>query len=260
MNKYEYLLDRFLEDLGDNFNLVYNNDEKLTWADILLNKEQMVSGVAHTNSGAFEKVNGYSITTQQLSIQFMIPTDTAIFSQAIQQIEDTFKGLHNSVYEFNNEIIKVLFNYLTDTAKVLVNGTDYATCYVYLNLIGIENAVMSNETYVKINGDILKGVFHTSYNNIHNADGIVKANVNLMQLNNVNSIQQTLGIDLVAIKKDNDILLEIINNININKTYDIAYYNGLTTKTFKGYVVALTEEGTFNDTLKLKITFGVANE
>jgi hypothetical protein len=39
------------------------------------------------------------------------------------------------------------------------------------------------------------------------------------------------------------------------------YYNGLPiTRTFKAYIVNLLEDGTFNDTLKLKVVFGVANE
>ena len=50
-----------------------------------------------------------------------------------------------------------------------------------------------------------------------------------------------------------------MNNVNENKIYDISYDNGLITRTFKGYVVNLIEDGTFNDTMKLKVVFGVAN-
>ena len=257
MNKYQYLIEQFKEKLGDNFNLVFNNDEELTWEQILIKPELMISGVAHVNSGAFDKVNGYSVATQQMSIQFMIPTDTRIFSEAIQTIEDVFKWFHNQVFEYNNEVIKVLFNYTSDTAKVLVNGTDYATQYVYLNLISVENAIMSNVSSVKIDDEELKGVFHISYTNNHSADSIVKPNVSLMQLNNVNAIQQVLTIDLVAI--NDELIKRLLLESNEHKVYDITYYNGLLYRTFEGYLVGLTEEGTFNDTLKIRLTFGVAN-
>jgi hypothetical protein len=51
----------------------------------------------------------------------------------------------------------------------------------------------------------------------------------------------------------------MVNDVT-NKKYNISYDNGLITRTFKGYIVNLVEDGTFNDTLKLKVVFGVANE
>ena len=75
-NKYEYLANEFQEKLGVNYNLVYNNDETIEWNDILI--DNMISGVMHVNSGGFDKINGYSVSTQQLMIQFMIPTITEI--------------------------------------------------------------------------------------------------------------------------------------------------------------------------------------
>lgn len=257
MNKYEYLVNEFKEQLGENFNLVYNNDESIKWDDILL--ENMINGVVHVNSGNYDRINGYAVSTQQLSIQFMIPTDPAIFSVAIQTIEDTFKAYHNQIFEYNNETIKILYNYISDANRVLVNGTDYATIYIYLNLFNVENALMSNETTILINNKTLKGVFHATYSNNHTADGIVKGNISLIQLNNVNAIQQVLSVDLVAIKGD-ELIIDLMANDNSNKLYDISYDNGLVTRTFKGYVVGLTEDGTFNDTLKAKIVFGVANQ
>jgi hypothetical protein len=256
-NKYEYLANEFQEALGDNYNLVYNNDESIKWDKILL--ENMISGVMHVNSGGYDKVNGYAVSTQQVSLQFMIPTIPEIFSVAIQQLEDTFKAFHNRLYEFNNEVIKVLFNYMGDASKVLVNGTDYATVYIYLNLFSIENALMSNETNINIDGKKLNGIFHVTYSNNHTADSIVKGNVSLVQLNNVNAIQQSLSIDLVALKGD-ELIIDLMANVNKNVLYDISYDNGLVTRTFKAYIVNLIEDGTFNDTLKLKVVFGVANE
>jgi hypothetical protein len=256
-NKYEYLADIFQEKLGETFNLVYNNDESIEWDKILL--DNMINGVMHVNSGGYDKVNGYAVSTQQVSIQFMIPTNPEIFSFAIQQIEDTFKALHNQAYEFNNEIIKVLFNYISDANRVLVNGTDYATVYIYLNLFSVESALMSNETNINIDGKKLNGIFHVTYSNNHTADSIVKGNVSLIQLNNVNAIQQSLNVDLVALKGD-ELILDLMVNDVTNKKYNISYDNGLITRTFKGYIVNLVEDGTFNDTLKLKVVFGVANE
>ena len=81
--------------------------------------------------------------------------------------------------------------------------------------------------------------------------------MNLKQVNNVNAIQQALTIDLVAINESLIRRLMIESEQNVN--YSIEYYNGLITHSFVGYLVSLTEEGTFNDTLKLKLTFGVAN-
>ena len=255
-NKYEYLANEFQEKLGVNYNLVYNNDESIEWETILLNN--MINGVMHVNSGGFDKINGYSVSTQQLAIQFMIPTNPEIFSIAIQQIEDTFKWFHNQMFEFNNEIIRVLFNYISDANRVLVNGDDYASVYVYINLFSVENALMSNESNININGKKLNGIFHVTYSNNHTADSVVKGNVSLVQLNNVNAIQQALSVDLVVIKGD-DLIIDLMNNVNDNKIYDISYDNGLITRTFKGYVVNLIEDGTFNDTMKLKVVFGVAN-
>ena len=106
-NKYEYLADKFQEKLGETFNLVYNNDEGIEWDKILI--DDMINGVMHVNSGGYDKVNGYAVSTQQVSIQFMIPTNPEIFSVAIQQIEDIFKWFHNQMFEFNKEIIKVFF-------------------------------------------------------------------------------------------------------------------------------------------------------
>jgi uncharacterized protein YggL (DUF469 family) len=255
MNKYEYLAKAFQDALGVEFNLVYNNDESIAWEDILLG--DMISGVMHVNSGNYDKINGYSVSTQQVSIQFMIPTITEIFSKAIQTIEDTFKGFHNQMFESNNEIVKVLFNYISDANRVLINGTDYATVYVYVNLFSVENALMSNETTILIDEQRLNGVFHVTYSNTHTADGIVKGNISLIQKNLVNAIQQSLTIDLVAIKGD-EVIKDLIDNSISNKTYTIKYNNGIRNRTFKGYVANLIEDGTFNDTLKIKITFGWA--
>ena len=255
-NKYEYLANEFQEKLGVNYNLVYNNDESIEWNDILI--DNMINGVMHVNSGGFDKINGYSVSTQQLMIQFMIPTNPEIFSIAIQQIEDTFKWFHNQMFEFNNEMIKVLFNYISDANRVLVNGVDYASVYVYINLFSVENALMSNETSINVDSKKLNGVFHITYSNNHTADSVVKGNISLVQLNNVNAIQQALSVDLVVIKGD-DLIIDLMNNVNDNKIYDISYDNGLITRTFKGYVVNLIEDGTFNDTMKLKVVFGVAN-
>ena len=256
-NKYEYLADIFQEKLGETFNLVYNNDEGIEWDKILIN--DMINGVMHVNSGGYDKVNGYAVSTQQVGIQFMIPTPPEIFSVAIQQVEDTFKWFHGQMFEFDNEIIKVLFNYISDANRVLVNGMDYATVYIYLNLFSVESALMSNESNININGQKLNGIFHITYSNNHTADSIVKGNVSLIQLNNVNAIQQALSVDLVVLKGDG-VILELMSNINNNILYDISYDNGIVTRTFKGYVVSFTEDGTFNDTLKLKVVFGVANE
>lgn len=256
MNKYEYLANEFQEKLGEQFNLVYNNDETIKWENILT--ENMISGVMHVNSGGYDNINGYSVGTQQLSIQFMIPTNPEIFSVAIQQIEDIFKWFHNQMFEFNKEIIKVLFNYISDANRVVINGTDYATVYIYLNLFNVENALMSNKSSIMIDDSKLKGVFHTTYSNNHTADSMVKGNVTLVQTNNVNAIQQVLSVDLVVIEND-DLIIDIMTNANTNKLYNVSYDNGIVTRTFKGYIVGLTEDGTFNDTMKMKVIFGVAS-
>jgi hypothetical protein len=264
-NKYEYLANEFQEKLGETFNLVYNNDESIEWENILI--DNMINGVMHVNSGGYDKVNGYAVSTQQVSLQFMIPTIPEIFSVAIQQIEDTFKALHNQTYEFNNEIIKVLFNYMSDANRVLVNGIDYATIYIYLNLFSVESALMSNESTINIGYEFegkpqsktLNGIFHINYSNNHTADSIVKGNVDLIQRNNVNAIQQALTVDLVVLKGD-DLILELMRNINTHKLYTITYDNWLVERTFKGYIVNYIEDGVFNDVLKIKIVFGVANE
>lgn len=258
MNKYEYLANKFIEELGIKFNLVFNNDEALAWEDILLEPSEMVSGVMHVNSGNYENTNGIEVETQQIALQFMIPTEINIFSEAVQTIEDTFKSLHNYTFEYEGKMIKLLFNYISDTAKVLINGTDYATMYVYLNLWQVSNAMLSNNSYVKVNGSKLQGVFAINYSNVHTADSIVKGNVSLKQVNNVNAIQETISVDLVAIANDT-MMVDIISNSSTHKVYSIEYYNGMFSRTIDGYVVSVNENGVFNDTLKIKLVFGVAN-
>ena len=60
-------------------------------------------------------------------------------------------------------------------------------------------------------------------------------------------------------------IIDLMENDLTNKIYDITYSNGMykntkpITRTFKGYVVNLIEDGTFNDAMKLKVVFGVAN-
>lgn len=255
-NKYEYLAKEFQDSLGEQFNLVYNNDETIEWENILV--ENMISGVMHVNGGGYDKINGYSVATQQISIEFMIPTLPEVFSVAIQTIEDTFKAFHNQLYEFDSEVIKVIFNYITDGIRVLVNGVDYAKVYVYLNLFSIENALLSNETTITIDNQQLKGVFHATYTNNHTADSIVRGAVSLVQSNSVNAIQVVLSVDLVAIKNDS-LIIDLMSNANTNKVYSIVYNNGLVTRAFNGYVINLIEDGTFNDTLKVKVVFGVAH-
>lgn len=256
MNKYEYLAEKFVEQLGDKFNLVYNNDESLMWEDILI--DNMINGVMHVNSGSYEDMNGFQIETQQLALQFMIPTEINIFSSAVQQIEDTFKSLHNYKFEYEGKVIQILYNYNSDTAKVLVNGTDYATMYVYLNLLQVTNAMLSNSSYVKVDGAKLQGVFHINYSNTHTADSIVKGNVSLQQVNNVNAIQEVISVDLVAMQND-AMLVDILSKCRTNKIYYVEYYNGMFSRNYDAYVVNVVEDGVFNDTLKVKLVFGVAN-
>jgi hypothetical protein len=150
-----------------------------------------------------------------------------------------------------------MFNYISDANRVLVNGVDYATLYVYFNLLTFENAIMSNEASILINGTKLNGVFHFNYSNVHLFDSYVKPNESILEINKLNGVRQILSLDLIAIKNDS-LIKKLLTEADESQTYLISYDNSITTKTWNACIIEIMEDGTFNDTLKLKIVFGVA--
>lgn len=254
MSKYEFLTDIFNQELGLNYNIVYHNDESIEWKNILI--DNMIHGVLHTTNGTFQKINGLNFSNQQLTINLMIPTQLDIFSEAIMNIEQVFKALHNQVFEYDNEQIQLIFNYISDSTKTLINGVDYANLYVNLSIFTFENAVMGNSAIVSIDDTTLTGVIKAVYSSIHTADGIVKANENLIQKNRVNAIQRTLVVDCVVVT-NSELIKDLMVNEGIDKAYKITYSNGITTRTMQMYVVQLIENYIINDTAKIQITFGV---
>lgn len=254
MNKYELLVEEFNNKLGDNYNIVYNSDDSINWEDILL--DNMIYGVMHVSSGSFDKMNGISISNQQLSINLIIPSSPEIFSQAMQNVEDTFKSLHNVVLGYENELLRLMYNYISDATKTRINGVDYASVFVYLNLFTHENAVMGNSVNIKIDGVDLSGVIKATFTNTHTTDGIVKGFSSPIQTNRLNGIQKTLIIDCVMVDKD-ACLLKLLNEEDADKTYTISYYNGVKTRTNNMYLIQLTESLITTDTGKIQLIFGI---
>ena len=253
MSKYHYLTEIFNNELGVNYNLVFHNDESIEWKDILV--DNIIHGVMHVTSGTFQKINGLTFNNQQIGLNFMIPSQLDIFSAALQNIEMTFKKLHNSVYEYEGEQIRIAFNYMSDSTKTLVNGVDYASVFVYLNLFSFENALMGNEATVSVDGINISGLIKAAFNNIHTSDGFVKQS-SPIQHNRVNGIQKTLTINCVMVKND-AVLLKLYQDEDNDVTYNVVYNNGIKVRTNQMYLIQLTEDLVINDTAKIQITFGI---
>ena len=254
MNKYEFLTEIFNQELGNNYNIVYHNDESIEWKNILI--DNMIHGVLHATNGTFQKINGLNFSNQQLTINLMIPAQLDVFSEAVMTIEQVFKTLHNQVFEFENEQIQLMFNYISDSTKTLINGVDYANIYVNISIFTFENAIMGNSANIEINGQQLDGVIKASFSSIHTADGVVKANQDLIQKNRVNAIQRTLVVDCVVVA-DSQIITDLMRYDANDITYLVKYNNGIVVREMNMYVVQLIENYLINDTAKLQITFGI---
>lgn len=254
MSKYSYLVEQFNNMLGDNYRIVYNNDEEIEWKDILL--DNMIYGVMHTNSGTFDKMNGISVANQQLSINFIVPSAPEVFSEAIQTIEDTFKALHNSVYEYDSEMMRLMYGYITDATKTRINGVDYASIFIYLNLFTFENAVMGNAATITIDNIEMTGIIKASFTNVHTTDGVVKGLISPVQTNRLNGIQKTLIVDCVMVAND-PLLIKLLNEEDSNISYNIKYNNGIKVRSNNMYLIQLTDSLIVNDTAKVQFMFGI---
>ena len=216
----------------------------------------MIYGVMHATSGTFDKMNGIAVATQQISINLIVPSAPEIFSEVIQNIEDTFKALHNTTYEYDGEMMRLMYNYISDATKTRINGVDYASVFIYLNLFTFENAIMGNTASIIIDGQEVTGIIKATFTNTHTTDGVVKGLNSPLQSNRLNGIQKSLIIDCVMVAND-PLLIKLLNDEDSDVTYSIAYFNGIKTRINNMYLIQLTDMLVVNDTAKIQLMFGI---
>ena len=253
MNKYEYLADEFSNGLGQTFDIKYYENSQPSWSDMLL--DNMIHGNILITGGNTIKTGGSLIDNKQLSVQFLVPIDVETFSSITQTIDDYFNGLVGGTFECLSDLMAITSYYRTDASKVAVNGEDYAIVTVYLSVLFYDNAVLSYESYVKVDGKEFAGVINAVYSNQHSTDGGVFGLQSPEQKNYLNSIVQTLTVDF-NIRRNDQLHMDLLQNVDSDKEYTIEYYNGIITRTYPMMVFKLDEVLQTGDIIKAQIVFG----
>ena len=256
MNRYEFLADQFSQGLGYEYNIKYYENSQPKWENILL--ENMIHGNMLINGGNTIKTGGSLVDTKQLGITFLIPIDLETFSKATQTIDDYFNSQIGNMHEFEGDLIAIASYYRTDASKSTVNGTDYALVTIYCTVIFYDNAVLSYETSIKVDGKELTGILNVVYSNQHSTDGCVFGLVSPEQKNYLNSIAMSLTIDLV-LRRNDEVHLDILRNVDTDKKYTIEYFNGFITRTNELMILKLDESVPTGDIIKAQVVFGRGN-
>lgn len=253
MNRYEFLADEFSNGLGKEFDIKYYENNQPSWSNMLL--DNMIHGNFLITGGNTIKTGGSLIDNKQISIQFLIPIDIATFSKTTQAIDDYFNALVGGTYDCLSDLMAVTSYYRTDASKVAVNGEDYAIATIYLSVLFYDNAILSYESYVKIDNREFAGIINVVYSNQHATDGGVFGLVSLEQKNFLNSISQSITIDF-NVRRNDSLHLDLLENADAHKEYSIEYYNGIVTRTYNMIVLKLDEVSQTGDIIKAQIVFG----
>lgn len=254
MNKWDYLANLFSEALGEKYDIKYYENNEAKWESILI--DDMIHGNMLVSNGTTTKTAGTVIETQQIAITFALPIELVAFSEAIQTIEDTFKDLHGLLGSYSGNMLAYSYSYRSDAVKVTIKGTDYATMTVYGMLISYEEAVLASEAKLTINGTVLEGVISIIYSNQHATEGAVYGFSSPIQKNYLTGISATFTIDLIFRKTD-ALHLELMKNIDTNKEYSVAYYNGIVSRIYSMMVIRYDENAIVGDILKGQIVLGI---
>lgn len=254
MNKYEKLAEIFSEKLGPEYDIKYYENNESLWENILI--DNCIHGNMLVSSGVTIKAADSIIETQQVSINFVIPTELGVFSKAIQDIEDTFKGMYGPICEYLGTVISYNYNYRSDAIKKVVNGEDYALVTVYATIISYDNAVLAYETSIKIDNQKLNGVINIVYSNQHTADGATHGLSSPLQVNYLSGITVALTVD-VLFRKDDLLHLDLMSNADSDKEYLVEYFNGFITRSYKMLIIKLDETCVIGDVIKGQIIFGI---
>lgn len=254
MNKYEKLAEIFSEKLGPEYDIKYYENNEVQWENILM--DHCIHGNMLISNGVTTKTAGSIIETQQVSINFAIPTELGIFSKAIQDIEDTFKALYGPICEYSGTIIAYSYNYRSDAAKKVVNGEDYALVTIYATIISYDNAVLAYETKIKLDEQELNGVINIMYSSQHSTDGVVQGLSGPLQINYLNGISVALTVDILF-RKDDSLHIDLMSNVDSNKEYMVEYFNGFITRNYKMAIIKFDETCVIGDIIKGQIIFGI---
>ena len=253
MNRYEYLADQFSNELGVKFDIKYYENNQPSWSDMLT--DNMIHGNILITGGNTVKTGGSLIDNKQLSIQFLVPIDLETFSTTVQTIDDYFNSIVGGTYECISDLMAVTSYYRADTSKVSLNGEDYAIVTIYLSVLFYDNAILSYESSIKIDGREFAGVINIVYSNQHATDGAVLGLENVNQKNYLISIVQTITIDF-NIRRNDALHLDLLSNIDSHKTYIVEYFNGIITRTYTMMIFKLDELSQTGDIIKAQIVFG----
>lgn len=253
MNRYEFLANEFTTGLGGEYDISYYDNSPPKWTDMIL--EDMIHGVMLVNGGNTIKAAGSLVDTKQLAITYAIPTDLNIFSRATQTIDDYFNDLIGNIYEFKGNLIALTSYYRSDSIKTTVNGRDYAIVTTYCTVIFYDNAVLSYESNVKVDGEQLYGILNVVYSNQHSVDGGVFGLKDPEQKNFLNGIVVSLTIDII-LRRDDNLHLKLMSEIDEDVTYKVEYFNGFITRTYDMVTLKLDELCQTGDMIKAQIVFG----
>lgn len=253
MNRYEYLAEQFSNELGKEFDIKYYENNQPSWSEMLL--DNMIHGNILITGGNTIKTGGSLIDNKQLTIQFLVPIDLETFSRVTQTIDDYFNGLVGGTFECLSDLMAFTSYYRTDASKIAVNGEDYALVTIYSSVLFYDNAILSYESYVKIDGIEFKGIINVVYSNQHSTDGGVFGLTSPVQKNYLNSIVQTLTIDF-NLRRNDSLHSNLLTNVDKHKEYSVEYNNGIITRTYNMMVLKLDELSQTGDIIKAQIVFG----
>lgn len=188
-----------------------------------------------------EIVNEYFEEVNNALINFTIANNESLFTI-------TEEDSSNIMQLFSTPTVMNLFNN---------NGKNYSTTVIIDgSFIVFDGAVFSNNTYVEINGQKLKGIFNTSYNNSHNCDGIVTRLSPIID-NKVNAIQVALTVDFDLYMKD-ELHRKLLSEADSLPIYEVKYFNGIVKRTYSMILVNLIENVPIGGTAQVKIAFATA--
>ena len=249
MNRYDFLCEQISLLLGDVFEIKYFENEEKSWDEIIT--DDIIHGVMHVVGGNVSYIGKNVIKSEQLSIGLMIPLDdNELFSSAIMLLDNLVR-VNGITFEYEGDSITLYYNSRSDASRSAINGKEYGYININCSISIYNRVILSDKRKIVINGTELEGVINCEYAIQHNADGDVNRN-NIITTNTVNSISDSLSIDIVW--RDNDNLhYDLLSNALTIKDYAISYFNGYFERTMKMQISFVSENSLQGDILKGKL-------
>lgn len=162
---------------------------------------------------------------------------------------------NEDIFEIENKSQKIKQFFSTPTIIEAFNGGQddyYSTLTIEASFIIFDGAIFSNDCYVKIDNELLKGVINITDSCSKSCDTSV-VYTNPMVKNSVNGIQFSLSIDLDFIKNDSLHQKLIINQRKI-QTYDVIYFDGYIEHKLKMILVEISKTISQGSTMQGRIS------